>query len=262
MTNSAPVLLATANGVFTITLNRPAAFNALDWETMVALRDRVREVADAPHARVLLLRGAGASFCGGGDVVSMHANLYDMKPFLERMISTFHELVIVLSRLPIPTIASVHGAVAGGGFSLAMACDFVLAARNTRFVTAYPQLGAPSDGGLTFRLFKKLGAGLALETLTLNGEVTAERALSLHLVNAVSDADTADDLAQQWATRLLQLPPVAVSEIKNLTAVQAHSGLEAHLDRERDAFLRCADTDDFKERVTRFASRRAQPRHG
>jgi 2-(1,2-epoxy-1,2-dihydrophenyl)acetyl-CoA isomerase len=253
MNESGPVVLSTADGICSITLNRPSAYNALDWDTMVALKDCVARVADSADVRVLILRGAGRSFCSGGDVAAMFSNCDDLGPFLARMIDTFHELLVVLSRLPIPTIAAVQGAVAGGGFSLAMACDFVIAARNTRFVTAYPHLGAPSDGGLTFRLFRKLGASLALETLTVNGDVNAERALSMRLVNEVTDVDSADEVARNWALRLLQLPPVALSEIKQLVAVQAHAGLEEHLARERAAFLRCAQTNEFKQRVERFA---------
>ena len=76
-----------------------------------------------PVARVVVLRGAGKSFCGGGDVLAMHAHRADLPAFIDKMIDAFHGGVMAQRRLPIPVIASVHGAVAGGGFSLALACD-------------------------------------------------------------------------------------------------------------------------------------------
>jgi 2-(1,2-epoxy-1,2-dihydrophenyl)acetyl-CoA isomerase len=130
-----------------------------------------------------------------------------------------------------------------------------VAARNTRFVVAYPQLGAPADGGLTFRLTQRLGAARALEVLALQGSVDAQLAHSLGLVNAVVDADTAHAEALRWAQQLAALPPQSAIELKQLVAVQGHDALQAHLAREKAAFLRCAATPDFAQRVQAFASR-------
>ena len=122
---------------------------------------------------------------------------------------------------PIPVIASVHGGTAGGGFSLALACDLVVAVRQARFVVAYPRLGAPADGGLSFQLAQRLGRMQGFETLTSHGSLSAEKALSLGLINRVVDAPTADAEAYAWAQELVAMPVQSVNELKQLVAVQS-----------------------------------------
>jgi 2-(1,2-epoxy-1,2-dihydrophenyl)acetyl-CoA isomerase len=252
-----PVAAGCRDGVATITLNRPDALNALDLDAMHALRHAVQALAAAEDVRVVVLRGAGRSFCGGGDVAAMHERRADLPAFIGEMIDGFHAVVMALSRLPMPVIASVHGAVAGGGISLALACDLVLAARGTRFVTAYGQLGGSADGGLSLRLTQRLGAARALELLTLHTTITADDALAWGLINRIVDADRADEEVQRWARELIALPRQSVAELKELTAVQGRDALKAQLDREKAAFLRCAGTSDFAQRVAGFATRAA-----
>jgi 2-(1,2-epoxy-1,2-dihydrophenyl)acetyl-CoA isomerase len=153
-------------------------------------------------------------------------------------------------------MASVHGALAGGGFSLAMACDFVVAARSARFVVAYPKLGAPADGGLSFFMVQRLGSARGLEALTTGGKFMAEQALQLGLINRVADDGLIEQETAQWIADLLALPDQSLRELKQLVAAQSAAGLEAHLDREKAAFLRCAATPDFAARVAAFAQKR------
>lgn len=247
-----------AHGIATVSLERPLAHNALDHPTMRALRRAIETAAASPDARVLLLRGAGRSFCVGGDVAAMHAERHDMPGFIARMIDDFHAIILALSRAPMPVIGAVHGAVAGGGFSLALACDLVIAARGTRFFTSYAQLGTSSDGGLSFRLVQRLGAARALEMLTLHPKLEAEEALALGLINRIADADRADEEALAWARELLALAPHSVRELKELSAVQCRAALEAHLQREKDAFVRAAASEDFARRVAAFVERQAR----
>lgn len=247
-----PVLLESHGEVITITLNRPDSFNAIDYPTALALRSAIDVAAAMPGGRVVVLRGAGKSFCGGGDVLAMHANRADLPGFIDQMIDAFHASVMALSRLPMPVIASVHGAVAGGGFSLALACDLIVAARAARFVVAYPHLGAPSDGGLSFQLTQRLGRVQGFEALTLHGNLNAEKALSLGLVNRLVDAESADAEAYAWARELVALPVQSVNEMKELVAAQSREALEVHLAREKEAFLRCSTTPDFIARVAAF----------
>jgi 2-(1,2-epoxy-1,2-dihydrophenyl)acetyl-CoA isomerase len=255
MNEEPPIRIEGAGGIVTITLNRPAALNALDHPMALALHEAIAGVADMADARAVILRGAGRSFCGGGDVAAMHAHRDDLPGFIGQMIDAFHASVMALNRLRLPVIASVQGAVAGGGISLALACDLVLAARGTRFVVAYPQLGAPADGGLTFRLTQRLGAVRALETMLVHGTIDAPQAQALGLINAVVDSDSADDEALRWAQQLAASAPQSVAEIKQLVASQSHDDLQAHLARERAAFVRCAATADFAQRVEAFVRR-------
>ena len=250
-----PVCIDFHGEVATIALNRADALNALDYPAAEALHRAIETVAAAPGVRALVLRGEGRSFCGGGDVAAMHAHRSELPAFIARMIDSFHASVMALNRIAVPVIASVHGAVAGGGISLALACDMVLAARGTRFVTAYAQLGAPADGGLSFRLTQRLGAARAFDLLTLRSTMDAEEALALGLISRIVDAERADAQAQRYARELAALPAQSVRELKELTAVQSREGLQAQLAREKAAFLRCAASADFAARVAAFAER-------
>lgn len=266
MNDASPVLLESDGEVITITLNRPDSLNSLDYPMALALRDAIdragEHVADkergedsGKRGRVVILRGAGTSFCGGGDVAAMHAHRDDLPAFIGRMIDAFHGSVLALARLPVPVIASVRGAVAGGGFSLALACDLVIAARNTRFVVAYPKLGAPADGGLSFQLTQRLGPMQGFETLTLHGTLNAEKALALRLINRIAEDDSPDSEALTWARDLAEMAEQSVNELKGLVAAQSYAALEAHLAREKAAFLRCAETPDFVARVAAFVAK-------
>ncbi|MDB5817764.1 MAG: enoyl-CoA hydratase [Rhizobacter sp.] len=248
------VAIDVADDVATLTLDRPSSLNALDYATIEALVGAIDEVARlAP--RVVVLRGAGRSFCSGGDVAAMQAHRDDLPGFIGRMIDAFHGAILALRRLDAPVIASLRGAVAGGGFSLALACDLAIASTDTRFVVAYPLLGASSDGGLSFQLAHKLGPTRALELLTIGGRLDAARALSLGLVNQVVDDGALEDATRAMANALIAIAPQSVIEMKRLVAAQSLPALEQQLDRERAAFVRCAATSDFQARVAAFVAR-------
>lgn len=241
--------------VATITLDRPASFNAIDLTLVLALRSALQQVAAQPGLRVLLLQGAGRSFCGGGDILAMQAHKHDLPGFVGQVIDGFHDCMLLLARLPLPVLAAVQGAAAGGGFSLALAADLAMAARSARFVVAYPQLGTSTDGGLSFRLQQRLGPSRALQVLTLQGPIAAEQALAMGLVNAVVDDAELSAEVQRWADQLAALPPQAVQELKRLTTAPSIDALQDQLSREKAAFLRCAATPDFAARVQAFAER-------
>ena len=137
-----------------------------------------------------------------------------------------------------------------------MACDFVVAARSARFVVAYPKLGAPADGGLSFFMVHKLGSSRGLEALTTGGPFTAEQALQIGLVNRVVDDQDLQRATDNWVADLLAMAPQSLSELKSLVAAQSAAALEVHLEREKAAFLRCAATSDFAARVASFAQKR------
>ena len=256
MNGDASVLSSQSGDVVTLSLNRPDRLNALDGEMADALCVAIKAIENNAFARVVVLRGEGRSFCAGGDVAAMHAHRDNLPAFIEKTIDPFHACVLGLQRLPMPVIASVHGSLAGGGFSLAMACDLVVATRSARFVVAYPKLGAPADGGLSFFLVQRLGSARGLEVLTTGGELNAEHALKLGLVSRVVEDDELQQETAQWIAEMLALPTQSLSELKTLVAAQSNDALEAHLKREKAAFLRCAATPDFAARIAAFAQKR------
>ncbi len=257
--SAAPVSLSVDGAVAVIALNRPTSLNAIDLAMAQALRGAIAQVEANASLRVLLLRGEGRSFCGGGDVKAMHAHAGDLPAFISRIIDAFHEVVPALVGLPLPVVAAVQGAAAGGGFSLAMAADFVVAARSSRFVVAYPQLGTSTDGGLSWQLQRRLGPARALALLTQPGALTAQEAHALQLVHDIVDDDALLREALSLAHRLAKLPPQAVRELKALVHAPSIEDLRAQLAREKAAFLRCAAAPEFAARVAAFTNRVTVP---
>lgn len=240
------------NGIYTLTLDRPGRLNVINYESADALLACIAEVAASDTARVLILRGNGPAFCGGGDVAAMQAHRDTIVAFLGLLIDRFHAAVTALQQLALPVIASVQGAAAGGGFSLAMACDLVIATPTARFVIGYSKLGVSTDGGLTWFLTQRLGRCAALEALTLGGTWSAEQALDLGMINRIVAEEELEAESLAFAQRLLQLTPQSLREYKHLVAAQSGDALQAHLAREKESVLRCAAIPDFIARVDAF----------
>lgn len=252
----APVRLTFDSDVAIVALNRPAVFNAIDLDLLHALRPALDAVAAHAPARVLLLCGHGSSFCSGGDIGAIQRHADDLPAFLDAVITAFHELVLKMARLRMPIVCAVQGTAAGGGVSLALAADLVIAARSARFVVAYPKLGTSTDGGLSFHLQQRLGPARALALLTHDEALDARAAHALGLVHDVMDDDALAAGSMGAARRLAALPPQAVAELRALVHAPSLAALEAHLSLEREAFLRCARAPEFAARVDAFARRR------
>ena len=239
MSDEPSVNMAQIGAVVTLTLNRPEQLNALDTEMASLLLDKIEITSKNTSARLVILRAEGRSFCAGGDVAAMYANRNNIATFIENTINPFHACVLGLQRLRLPVIASVQGPVAGGGFSLAMACDLVVATRSARFVV------------------QRLGNARALDALTTGGQFTSEQALQRGLINRVVDDDRLQEETNAWGTQLLTLTDQSLRELKGLVTAQSIPALEAHLEREKAAFLRCAVTTDFQTRVASFAKKQS-----
>lgn len=245
-----------SDGIATITLNRPQQFNTIGIESMRELAAVIAEVENNRAVKAVILRGAGPTFSGGGDIRSMRDNLADMPRFIGEIVDYFHAAILSLRRLKVPVISAVHGSAAGGGFSLALAADVVVAADTAKFVTAYPKLATSTDGGLSFFLTKRLGTKGALDVLLLRDFVSAQDALALGLITRVVAADQLETEAKAIALRLAAFPAQSVREIKQLVSGLHDTELAAQLAAERAAFLRCCAEPQFGERVVAFLTKK------
>jgi len=250
------VLYSTADGVGTITLNRPSVMNALDGAAIAALRAACEQAERDSSARAVVLRGAGPAFLAGGDVAYFHSHLADMPRLVREGGAVFHEAILALRRMSKPVLASVHGAVAGAGVSLLAAADLAIAADGTRFTTAYSRLGTSPDGGATWFLTRLTGYRKAMELMLLSDAFDAQAALSLGLVNWVVTAERLTAETAMIAQRLAKGPTAAFGEIKRLAHESADRALAEQLAAEVEAFARCAATRDFTEGVTAFVEKR------
>lgn len=257
MSPDSPVRLdISAQGVATLTLDRKDGPNAVNPAFVDAMQSALAQLAQRDDLRLVVMRGTGPSFCVGGDVVAMNAHRDDLLALLKPMVTGYHAVVLALKKLKAPVLGSVHGPIAGGGFSIAMACDLVIAARSTRFVVAYPQLATSCDGGLSFFLRQRLGSARAMQALTVDGIYPAQRALELGLVNRLADDDKLIQETDQWAAEFAALPLHTLREVKGLLAAQDTDALALQLDRELASVLHCATTADFADRVAAFCKPR------
>ncbi|MEQ1773734.1 MAG: enoyl-CoA hydratase-related protein [Burkholderiales bacterium] len=250
------VLYAVADGIATITFNRPQVMNALDPEAIIEFRALCERAEHDTQARVVVLRGAGSAFLAGGDVASFKNNLADFSGKVIALAGELHRGILALRRAPKPVIASVHGAVAGAGMSIMMACDLIVAAEGTQFSMAYSRIATSPDGGATWFLPRLVGYQKAMELLLLADTVDAATLQSLGVINRVVAAAELEAATTTLAQRLAAGPATAYAETKALVNSSQKQILMTHLDAEAQAFARCSAHADFAEGVTAFVEKR------
>ena len=248
-------------GVAVLTLRRKAGPNVIDGAFCERLSSACESFSRDDTLHAVLLRAEGPAFCVGADIGQMQARLDDLPAYLGELIDQAHAAVLALSGLPVPVIACVHAVAAGGGFSLALACDSVIALRSARFVVAYPQLGATPDTGFTHSLAARVGPHRALEICLSPAPLGAELAHRLGIVSELVDEGGLDDAGLAAARRLAALPRLAVAGAKALLQASALPALEERLRREKEWFLRCARTEALRERVRAFSQRTTGAAH-
>ncbi len=252
--------LKKAGGVATVTMNRPQARNALSEEMRAGLRDAFHEVENDPAVRCVVLEGAGDHFMAGGDVKGMLGSLKRSPEEIRRefliRIHDLHPIMFAMRRMPKPIIASVRGAAAGAGVSMAVACDLVIAAESSFFVLAYCNIGTSPDGSSSFHLPRAIGIKRSLEMALLGDRVDARTAAAWGMVNfVVPDAELAAETAR-LATRLAAGPTHVYGNAKRLLYRSLENEFESQLQLEAEMFADCASRRDFREGVTAFVEKR------
>ncbi len=252
----AAVLVERRGAVAILRLNRPKQLNAVDFVLMEELAAALAAVGADDAVRAVVLVGNGRSFCAGGDLGVFHRDLAAAPKTAAALIDLFHAILRAIARMPKPVIAAAHGPVAGGGFSLAMGCDMVVADEGTTFLSAYTKLGTTPDGGLTFTLTRLIGPRRALDVILANPRIDAQTALTWGLVNRVAPAGEAERLALDLAEGLAGASRGAVAAVKRLLTGAEQVFFDAQLDAEQAAFAQRAATADFREGIAAFVERR------
>jgi len=248
-----PVLLQFDGAVAHLRFNRPERMNAVDVAASNAFLACVRRIADAPEIRAVVVGGEGRAFGVGGDLAALSGDpVAGVPPLLDSM----HEALKLMAELSTPFIASLHGVVAGGSLSVAMACDLAVAAEDTKFNLAYVNVGAICDGGASWSLPRLVGLRNALAIALLGETFGAAEALQLGLVNRVVPAASLDAQAVQIARRLAQGPTLAIGRMKRLLRTSFDHTLAEQLDCERDEFVANAGSQDFQAGLAAFVAKR------
>ena len=246
------------SAVAVITLNRPAALNALTTEMAWEFKSAIGEARER-GARAIVLTGAGRAFCAGGDLKDMRKVAERegrVEAFFDEPLGLLNECILLLQQVPLPVIAAVNGSASGGGCNLALACDIVIAAESAKFNQAFVKVGLSPDCGGTFILPRLVGMKRAAEMLMLGETVEATRAAELGMINAVWPDEELMSEAMKMAVRLAQAPTASIMRIKQLLDQSAISDYSAQLDAEHKAQLQSGQTRDFREGVAAFMEKR------
>lgn len=250
------ILLEKRETVATITLNRPDNQNAFNLELAQALDRAAQDVASDPRIGVLIVRGAGRAFCGGGDIFAFAEHMDDLSNYIRELLNTQHRFLLQLARMPKVTIAAVHGSAAGAGLSLAAMCDMCVAEEDVRFVPAYAKLGLSPDGGGTFGLARAVGTRRALRLFLAEPSFTAAEAESWGLVTRIAAPGQGLAEAERLAGQIAGIGTEAVAGTKRLLARLDAGELESQLEEELECLLRCMDNARFREAVRAFTQKR------
>jgi len=257
---SESTLLVSRDGaIVTLQFNRPEALNALDVAMAHAFLAPMREIAADKAVRAVVLKGAGRAFIAGGDLATLRA---DPVQGVRDLLPPLNEAVSLMHRIDAPVIAQVHGASAGGGLSLMLMCDFVLAAEGTKFNLAYINLGTNCDVGGSWALPRLVGLRHALEIALLGENISCEDALRLGLVNRVLPAAELEAATRAFAERLASGPTRAYGHMRRLMRGSFDRDLAGALQAEAQSFEDCALGADLREGLAAFFERRAPQFHG
>ncbi len=257
MANYSTLLFEVREHVAHITLNRPEAANGINLEMASEIRHAARRCATDPEIRAVLLSGAGKMFCAGGDLKAFAAQPEGELPgFLEQVTLHLHQAISHFARMNAPVVAAVHGSAAGGGFSLACACDFPFAAESAKLTMAYTRAGLTPDGSSTYFLPRIIGYRRTLELAITNRVLSAHEAAEMGLVTrVVPDADLIAE-ATKFATQLASGPTAAYGGVKRLLIDSFTNTLEAQMYLEGDYISAMGRTVDGREGIASFLAKR------
>lgn len=250
------IQLDRVSGVLRITLNRPEKLNAFHGTMREDLDRALREARDDAEIHAVVITGAGRAFCAGGDVAYMHElrTKGDLDDF-SRILEAANAVVRTLWRYPKPTIAEVNGVAAGGGANLALACDIRVGTSESAFIQSFARIGLGPDWGGSFTLPHIVGVDRARELLLTARRVDADEALRLGLLHRLVEPDRLRTEVDALASRLARTSPWSVRAVKESTGRVAIRELDAALDFERDAQIRCFLSDEAAAAFKEFASR-------
>ena len=255
------ILIETAGHVATLTLNRPTSLNSLNKGLIDDIRSALRALSHDANVRALIVTGAGRGFCAGADLANAGFNDGVQRSVGEGISHSmeigYNPLIRDLTGFPKPVIVAVNGVAAGGGVGLALGGDIVLAAKSAYFVQVFgPKLGLVPDVGCTWFVPHLLGRARARALAMLGDRLPAEKAAEWGLIwSAVDDANLMTE-ARAIAERLAKGPTLAFGEIKRVLDAATENTLDQQLELERRTQQKLGDTQDFREGVTAFLTKR------
>lgn len=251
-----PILTSQRGSTLEIALNRPEAYNALDLDMMVMLGDALAGAATDETVKGVLLTGRGKAFCAGGDLKWISQQAGDAGSTLHRLAPQFHIAITEIRRMAKPVVAAVNGVAAGGGFSLALACDFRVMAESAVLRQGYTSNGLSIDGGGTFALPRLVGLARAMEIAAFDEPIPASQALEWGLVTKVVPDSEVQKEALAMLEGLQKSALHSFSWSKRLLLESFNNTLETQLELERQGISDCAGHPNGQEGIRAFVEKR------
>ncbi len=247
-----------ADGVATVTLDRPEKLNALTFEAYADLRDLLHELPHRGDTHVLVIRGEGKGFCGGGDVNEIIGELIAMDAHdLMGFTKMTGDVVKAMRECPIPIVAGIQGIAAGAGSVIALASDFRVVGRSGRFAFLFTKVGlSGGDMGAAYLLPRMVGAGRATELLMLGDTIDAETAERYGLVSELVDDADLDDAVRRLARRLADGPTLGYAQTKSLITRELDMSLAASVELDAMTQALLMTTEDHAEFHAAFNEKR------
>lgn len=243
-----------ANGVATITLNRPEVYNALNDEITFELQDALKTVARDEQVRVVVLTGEGKAFCSGQDLKAASGD--QKRSFLQSLHKRYNPIIRAMRELPKPIVGRVNGVAAGAGCSLALACDVIVAAEEATFIEVFINIGLVPDSGSSYFLPRTVGSVKAFEMCSMGSRVKATEAQAIGLINKAVPADQLDEAVKGYTDYYAAAPTKSIGIIKKMLNKSTTSSLEQMLEYEAYCQEIAGSSQDYKEGVTAFLEKR------
>lgn len=239
-----------------ITMNHPEKMNALTFEMAESLTKILNLCSDSEEVRVIILRGANGNFCGGGNIKGMKAKVEhgctETRPGLRKN----NEVILSIINNAKPVVAWLEGAVAGGGLSIALACDFSYAELGAKFVFAFVNIGFIPDMGSSLMLQRNVGAAKAKELMLLGNRFTGEEAARWGIITGAVEAADLEETVKKTAVKLAAGPSLAYERCKRLLNRGLYQGLEDAMENEGEYQYQLCKTADHAEAVRAFFEKR------
>lgn len=248
------------DGIGWIVLNRPESFNALDLPTARELMMELMALRAAADVRGIIITGAGEAFSAGGDIKRAVSHPSGPAAAFHELATIVHVCISEIRTMPKPVLAAINGVAAGGGFSVALACDFRVMAESARLKQGFTSNALCIDAGGTFTLPRLVGHARALEIATFDDYIPAAKALDWGLVTQVVPPGEVRDAAVAMMQRIFMKSLHAFAWSKQLIATSFETSLETQLDRERAGLVSCAGHADGEEGMHAFLEKR-KPRY-
>ena len=249
------ILLEKKDGVGTITLNRPDVYNAFNDEMSFELQAALKDVTRDPEVRVVVLTGAGEkAFCSGQDLKA--GRNMGKGAFQKSVLKRYNPIVKGLREMPKPVVGRINGVAAGAGCSLALACDFIVAAEHVNLIEVFVNIGLVMDSGSSYFLPRLVGSARAFELATMGTKLPAAKALEWGMLNRVVPADQLDATVKEATDYYAQAPTKAIGIMKQMLNKSFHSDLNEMLQYEAYCQEVAGQSGDYKEGVKAFLEKR------